>query len=63
MLKKNGVTKMMNDVKKPCIGCVYYTACGSTTRTVACSGRVTKSERKKENNGSRVQSSDRKGTM
>ena len=55
--------KMMNDVKKPCIGCVYYTACGSTTRTVACSGRVTKSERKKENNGSGVQSSDRKGTM
>ena len=51
-----GVTKM-NDVKKPCVGCVYYTACGSTTRTVPCNGRVTKSERKREN-GSRVQSSN-----
>lgn len=42
-----------DSVKKPCIGCVYYTACGSNTRTVPCDGRITKSERKKEN-GSRV---------
>ena len=31
-------------VKKPCIGCVYFDSCGSTTRTVPCDGRKTKSE-------------------
>lgn len=29
----------------PCIGCVYYKACGNTNRTAPCYGRVTKSER------------------
>lgn len=29
-------------VKHPCIGCVYYKACGSSTRTHPCKGRKTK---------------------
>lgn len=33
--------------KHPCIGCVYYIACGETNRTMPCNGRVTKSERKR----------------
>lgn len=32
------------EVKKPCIGCVYFKACGSTTRTEPCKGRKTKKE-------------------
>ena len=36
-------------VKRPCVGCVYYTACGNTNRTMPCNGRVTKSERKRSN--------------
>jgi hypothetical protein len=32
-------------VKKPCIGCVYYDACGCSTRTEPCEGRITKRER------------------
>lgn len=32
---------------KPCIGCVYFSACGETNRTMPCDGRMTKSERKK----------------
>lgn len=35
-------------VKHPCVGCIYYTACGNTNRTMPCKGRVTKSEKKKE---------------
>ena len=35
-------------VKKPCVGCIYYKACGNTSRTQPCKGRVTKSEKKKE---------------
>lgn len=31
-------------VSKPCIGCIYFDACGSTTRTEPCDGRKTKSE-------------------
>lgn len=37
-------------VKHPCHGCIYFKACGSTSRTAPCSGRVTKSEKKKELN-------------
>ncbi len=39
----------------PCIGCVYFTACGETSRTAPCEGRMTKSEKKKEDskNGKR----------
>lgn len=33
--------------KHPCVGCVYYTACGQTTKTEPCNGRKTKSEVKK----------------
>ena len=32
------------EVKKPCIGCVYFKVCGSTTRTEPCKGRKTKKE-------------------
>lgn len=32
---------------KTCIGCVYFKACGSSTRTEPCNGRMTKSQRKK----------------
>ena len=35
-------------VKKPCIGCIYFAACGSTTRTMPCKGRITKSRKAKE---------------
>lgn len=33
--------------QKPCVGCVYYNACGSTARTRPCNGRLTKSEKKR----------------
>ncbi len=32
------------EVKKPCIGCIYFPQCGSTTRTAHCDGRKTKRE-------------------
>lgn len=32
------------EVQKPCIGCVYYRDCGSSTRTAHCDGRKTKRE-------------------
>jgi hypothetical protein len=32
----------------PCINCIYFKACGETTRTMPCEGRMTKSEKKKE---------------
>jgi len=35
----------MKSVKRPCISCIYFNACGETTRTVPCNGRVTKSEK------------------
>lgn len=35
-------------VKRPCLGCVYFPHCGSTTRTEKCLGRETKSMKKKE---------------
>ena len=38
----------MKKVKYPCRGCVYFTTCGENTRTAPCEGRVTKSERKKQ---------------
>ena len=38
-------------VKKPCIRCVYYDACGCNTRTEPCEGRMTKRERKYEEYG------------
>ena len=38
----------MAGVKHPCVGCVYFTACGSTGRTEPCAGRTTKADRKKD---------------
>lgn len=37
--------KKQYSVKRPCIGCVYFTACGSTTRTMPCKGRATKTQK------------------
>ena len=34
-------------VKKPCLNCIYYKACGESTRTQPCAGRVTKSQKKR----------------
>ena len=31
----------------PCIGCVYFKVCGEFTRTEPCYGRMTKKERRK----------------
>ena len=39
----------MSKVKKPCVGCVYFKACGNTNRTVPCEGRQTKSDLKNKN--------------
>lgn len=36
--------------KHPCINCIYFKACGETNRTMPCEGRMTKSEKKKEDN-------------
>ena len=33
--------------KYPCRNCVYFAACGENTRTMPCSGRVTKTDAKK----------------
>ena len=38
----------MKTVKHPCIGCIYFKACGNTNRTVLCDGRMTKSQKAKE---------------
>lgn len=37
--------------QRPCIGCVYFKACGDTSRTMPCNGRMTKTERKKKGGG------------
>lgn len=46
---ENEVTEMSNKTmpKHPCIGCIYFKACGETNRTMPCKGRVTKSEKKR----------------
>lgn len=36
-------------IQKPCIGCIYFKVCGSTTRTEPCDGRMTKRQKEKEN--------------
>ena len=38
----------MNQPKHPCINCIYFEACGETTRTMHCEGRMTKSEKKND---------------
>jgi hypothetical protein len=45
-LEQGGVK--MKQPKHPCINCIYFKACGETTRTMPCKGRMTKSEKKKE---------------
>ena len=44
---KGGLT-MKKQPKHPCIGCIYFKACGETNRTEPCEGRMTKSEKKME---------------
>lgn len=39
------------NVKHPCVGCIYFDACGNTARTMPCAGRVTKSQKKSEMKG------------
>lgn len=35
------------NVKRPCIGCKYFKACGNTNRTAPCEGRdINKTEKK-----------------
>lgn len=46
--KEGNTMAVNNQVKKPCIGCIYFKVCGSSTRTQPCNGRMTKSEKKKE---------------
>ena len=43
-----GFHEKPREVQKPCVGCVYYVTCGSSTRTMPCNGRKTKSEFRKE---------------
>ena len=38
----------MKTVKKPCINCIYFKACGDSNRTAPCDGRMTKTEKRKE---------------
>lgn len=38
---------MKKQVKRPCIGCIYYKACGEFTRKEPCNGRKTKKEDKR----------------
>lgn len=33
-------------VKHPCVGCVYFDACGVTTRTEPCAGRQTRGRKR-----------------
>ena len=32
----------------PCVNCIYFKACGNTSREVECKGRMTRTEKKKE---------------
>lgn len=51
--KSSQKEKKSRQVKKTCIGCVYYDACGCSTRIEPCEGRMTKTERKHEEYGKR----------
>lgn len=35
-------------IKHPCQGCIYFPVCGKSGRTEPCAGRVTKTEKKKQ---------------
>ena len=43
-----GYHEKTREVQYPCRGCVYYAACGSSTRTQRCDGRKTKKELRNE---------------
>ncbi len=48
---KKGKCEVMADKNQPqfpCRNCIYFNACGENTRTEPCYGRVTKSEKKRE---------------
>lgn len=47
-MKTNRIKSLL--VARPCINCIYYSNCGSTTRTEPCAGRMTKTDKKKEAN-------------
>ncbi len=38
----------MKQPKKPCQCCIYFKVCGDTMRTEPCTGRKTKSDKKRE---------------
>lgn len=42
--------KTMKSAKYPCRNCVYFDACGESSRTHPCDGRKTKQEGKQEEN-------------
>lgn len=46
---------MKKTIKHPCQNCVYFAACGESSRTVQCDGRQTKSEKKRENKGGEIE--------
>lgn len=37
----------MGRIKYPCRNCIYFSACGSTSRTEICKGRMNKREKEK----------------
>jgi hypothetical protein len=39
---------MKNHPTHPCINCIYFKACGETTRIMPCNGRITKKEFKEK---------------
>lgn len=41
-------TTTQRPVKYPCQGCVYFAACGNTNRREPCAGRMTKTDRKRQ---------------
>lgn len=47
-------------IKYPCRGCIYFNACGEFMRTMSCSGRVTKAQKKAEEkkNGNEIRRSN-----
>ena len=51
--KRERKKKMKQCPIHPCIGCIYFKACGETNRTMPCEGRLTKSEKKKIAKGER----------
>jgi len=42
---------MDRNVKHPCKGCVYFNACGDSSRTAPCKGRQPKKEKNSKKEG------------